>query len=75
MGVNQTFQFLFFTPAVDPGAFRAAIAQSTIKTDDLISGLPGEKLVRQGQPDFQSGLHTMPACLVRFARHGRAAPA
>ena len=39
-----------------------------MKTDDLISGLPGEKLVRQGLADFQSGLCTVPACLVRIAR-------
>src|SRR5258706_6189871 len=39
-----------------------------MKTDDLISGLPGEKLVRQGLADFQSGLCTVPACLVRMAR-------
>jgi hypothetical protein len=39
-----------------------------MKTDDLMSGLPGEKLVRQGLADFQSGLCTIPACLVRMAR-------
>ncbi len=39
-----------------------------MNTDDLISGLPGEKLVRQGLADFQSGLCTVPACLVRIAR-------
>ena len=39
-----------------------------MKTDDLISGLPGEELVRQGLADFQSGLCTIPACLVRIAR-------
>jgi hypothetical protein len=39
-----------------------------MKTDDLISGLPGENLVRQGLADFQSGLCTVPACLVRIAR-------
>ena len=33
-----------------------------------ISGLPGEKLVRQGLADFQSGRCTIPACLVRIAR-------
>jgi hypothetical protein len=37
-------------------------------TDDLMTGLPGEKLVRQGLADFQSGLCTIPACLVRIAR-------
>ena len=36
--------------------------------DDLINGLPGEELVRQGLADFQSGLCTIPACLVRIAR-------
>jgi hypothetical protein len=39
-----------------------------MKTNDLMSGLPGEKLVRQGLADFQSGLRTIPACLVRIAR-------
>jgi hypothetical protein len=39
-----------------------------MKTDDLISGLPGEKVVRQGLADFQAGLCTIPACLVRIAR-------
>jgi hypothetical protein len=37
-------------------------------TDELISGLPGEELVRQGLADFQSGLCTIPACLVCIAR-------
>jgi hypothetical protein len=39
-----------------------------MKTDDLISGLPGENLMRQGLADFQSGLCTVPTCLVRIAR-------
>jgi hypothetical protein len=39
-----------------------------MKTDDLISGLPGEQLVRQGLADFQAGLHTIHSCLVRIAR-------
>jgi hypothetical protein len=39
-----------------------------MKTDDLISGLPGEELVRQGLADFQSGLCTISACLVLIAR-------
>jgi len=39
-----------------------------MNTDDLISGLPGEKLVRQGLADFQAELCTIPACLVRIAR-------
>jgi hypothetical protein len=39
-----------------------------MKTDDLITGLPGEKLVRQGLADFQAGINTIPACLVRIAR-------
>jgi hypothetical protein len=38
-----------------------------MNTDDLIAGLPGEKLVRQGLVDFQSGLCTIPSCLVRIA--------
>jgi hypothetical protein len=39
-----------------------------MNTDDLITGLPGEKLVRQGLADFQTGLCTIPSCLVRIAR-------
>lgn len=39
-----------------------------MKTDDLMRGLPGEKLVRQGLADFQAGRSTIPACLVRIAR-------
>lgn len=39
-----------------------------MKTDDLVSGLPGEQLVRQGLADFQDGICTIPACLVRIAR-------
>ena len=39
-----------------------------MKTDDLISGLPGEQLVRQGLADFQAGLCTIPSCLVCIAR-------
>ena len=38
------------------------------QTDDLISGLPGEKLVRQGLEDFSAGRRTVAACLVRIAR-------
>lgn len=39
-----------------------------MKTNDLLSGLPGEELVRQGLADFQSGRCTIPSCLVRIAR-------
>jgi hypothetical protein len=39
-----------------------------MKTDDLISGLPGEAHVRQGLADLQSGRHTASACLVSIAR-------
>ena len=35
---------------------------------DLIAGLPGESLVREGLSDFQSGRRTVPACLVAIAR-------
>ena len=35
---------------------------------DLIRGLPGEILVRQGLADLQSGRHTAAACLVSIAR-------
>ena len=36
--------------------------------NDLIAGLPGENLVRQGLADFQAGIRTIPACLVHIAR-------
>jgi hypothetical protein len=39
-----------------------------METSDLISGLPGEPLVRQGLADLQAGQQTAPACLVSIAR-------
>jgi hypothetical protein len=39
-----------------------------MKTPDLLNGLPGEMLVRQGLADFHAGLRTVPACLVCIAR-------
>jgi hypothetical protein len=39
-----------------------------MKTDELLDGLPGEALVRQGLADFQAGRLTIPACLVCIAR-------
>ena len=35
---------------------------------DLLHGLPGEKLLREGLADFQSGRCTIAACLVGVAR-------
>jgi hypothetical protein len=35
---------------------------------DLLDGLPGEELLREGLADFQSGRCTTPACLVSMAR-------
>lgn len=34
---------------------------------DLLTGLPGEPLVREGLADFQSGRHSIPACLAQIA--------
>ena len=39
-----------------------------MNTSDLMLGLPGEALVREGLADFQSGKCTIPACLVGMAR-------
>ena len=41
-----------------------------MKTNDLdmMCGLPGEPLVRQGLADLRSGKQTVPACLVGIAR-------
>ncbi len=38
-----------------------------MKPDDLLAGLPGETLVRQGLADFTAGRCTIPACLVTMA--------
>ena len=35
---------------------------------DLLQGLPGEALLREGLADFRSGRCTIPACLVGMAR-------
>jgi hypothetical protein len=37
-------------------------------TPDLIVGLPGEALIREGLADFESGRCTIPACLVGMAQ-------
>lgn len=39
-----------------------------MKTSDLIAGLPGESLVRQGLADLQSGKRSAAAFLVAIAR-------
>lgn len=39
-----------------------------MKTDDLITGLPGESLVREGLADAQAGRRTIAAYLVSIAR-------
>ena len=39
-----------------------------MKTNDLIAGLPGEALIREGLADFQAGRCTVPSCLVGIAR-------
>jgi hypothetical protein len=39
-----------------------------MSSNDLMSGLPGEALVREGLADCQAGRRTIPACLVAIAR-------
>lgn len=39
-----------------------------MKKADLMSGLPGEALVREGLADLASGRRTKAACLVQIAR-------
>jgi hypothetical protein len=51
----------------------------TDATNQLIAGLPGEALVREGLDDFASGRRTIAACLVamsteRLGRAGLMAP-
>jgi hypothetical protein len=35
-----------------------------VKTDDLIEGLPGEAIMREGLADWTAGRRTIPGCLV-----------
>jgi hypothetical protein len=37
-------------------------------TNDLITGLPGEALVREGLADYEAGRFTIAACLIAMAR-------
>lgn len=37
-------------------------------TDNMITGLPGEDLVRRGLADFHAGHCTIAACLIHIAR-------
>jgi hypothetical protein len=39
-----------------------------MSTNDLIAGLPGEALVREGLADCQAGSCTIAACLIGIAR-------
>ena len=39
-----------------------------MKANDLIAGLPGETIVRQGLGDLRSGNRSIAACLVSIAR-------
>lgn len=39
-----------------------------MKPSDLMIGLPGEDLLRQGLADFHSNHYTIPMCLVQMAR-------
>ena len=40
----------------------------TPNMEELIDGLPGATLIRDGLRDFRQNRHTMPSCLVRMAR-------
>jgi hypothetical protein len=39
-----------------------------VQAEDLINGLPGEALIREGLEDWHSGRRTIAACLVEIAR-------
>ncbi len=39
-----------------------------MNSNELMQGLPGEALLREGLADFLSGRCTLPACLVAIAR-------
>lgn len=39
-----------------------------MRPDELMAGLPGNTLVREGLADVQAGASSVPACLVHIAR-------
>jgi hypothetical protein len=39
-----------------------------VTSDELLAGLPGESLIRQGLADIAAGRRTIAACLVAIAR-------
>lgn len=43
-------------------------AVTAIAANELLTGLPGASLLRQGLTDVQAGRTTIPACLVHIAR-------
>jgi hypothetical protein len=67
-------------PAIEPASFEGAVLEFTqpdsqlptlnglMSPDELMTGLPGEALLRKGLADFQSGRCTVPACLVSMAQ-------
>src|ERR1017187_9517930 len=48
--------------------FSAFCFQLSVFVSDLLQGLPGEALLREGLADYRSGRCTIPACLVGMAR-------
>ncbi len=73
-------------PAIDPASFRAAVSgfatrplTHTMPVNDLLTGLPGESLLREGLADVAAGRFTVAACLVAIAaprlRRSRLLPA
>lgn len=45
------------------------VSKSTARPDDdLLTGLPGERLVREGLADYQAGRRTVAACLIDIGR-------
>ncbi len=39
-----------------------------MNADNLLRGLPGEEIVREGLDDYQAGRRTIPSCLVAIGR-------
>lgn len=39
-----------------------------MSSDDILSGLPAEELIRRGLSDTRAGIASIPACLVQIAR-------
>ncbi len=48
--------------------FEGAVTEVVMNADNLMRGLPGEEIIREGLRDYHSGPLSVAACLVAIAR-------